>query len=200
MPQNPNWTALGGLERLAVDHDDCGRRLESGYFPRLNNQDVIDGTQDAAATATPKLIQLYPLFGYNWISFSSSYLFLSVVGAVVQVRSGRHSGSGWGARRAQIRQIHVSLVAACVCRWRLFRPQTQWAPRQNRQMDHTDRQALRRHHRVRTPAASWVVERTFPWLGRCRRLAKDFEATVTSATAWLFLAHFRLLTREIAHH
>jgi hypothetical protein len=23
----------------------------------------------------------------------------------------------------------------------------------------------------------WVVERTFAWLGRCRRLAKDFEAT-----------------------
>ena len=22
----------------------------------------------------------------------------------------------------------------------------------------------------------WVVERTFAWLGRCRRLAKDFEA------------------------
>ncbi|MFT2093192.1 IS5 family transposase [Acidiphilium multivorum] len=46
----------------------------------------------------------------------------------------------------------------------------------------------------------WVVERTFAWLGRCRRLARDFEATVTSATAWLFLAHIRLLTRKIARH
>jgi len=27
------------------------------------------------------------------------------------------------------------------------------------------------------------VERTFAWLGRCRRLAKDFEATISSATA-----------------
>jgi transposase len=27
----------------------------------------------------------------------------------------------------------------------------------------------------------WVVERTFAWLGRCRRLAKDFEATIASA-------------------
>ncbi|MGC8528486.1 transposase, partial [Acidiphilium sp.] len=44
----------------------------------------------------------------------------------------------------------------------------------------------------------WVVERTFAWLGRCRRLARDFEATVASATAWLFLAHIRLLTRKIA--
>ncbi len=44
----------------------------------------------------------------------------------------------------------------------------------------------------------WVVERTFAWLNRCRRLAKDFEATIQSATAWIILAHIRLLTRRIA--
>ena len=44
----------------------------------------------------------------------------------------------------------------------------------------------------------WVVERTFAWLGRCRRLAKDFEATISSATAWLLMAHSRLLTRRLA--
>jgi len=44
----------------------------------------------------------------------------------------------------------------------------------------------------------WVVERTFAWLGRCRRLAKDFEANIASAVAWVFLAHIRLLTRRIA--
>ena len=44
----------------------------------------------------------------------------------------------------------------------------------------------------------WVVERTFAWHGRCRRLAKDFEATINSATAWLQLAHIRLLSRRLA--
>jgi transposase len=44
----------------------------------------------------------------------------------------------------------------------------------------------------------WVVERTFAWLGRCRRLAKDFEATIASATAWLLLASIRLLSRRLA--
>lgn len=44
----------------------------------------------------------------------------------------------------------------------------------------------------------WVVERTFAWLGRCRRLAKDFEATIESATAWILIAHLRLLARRIA--
>jgi hypothetical protein len=31
----------------------------------------------------------------------------------------------------------------------------------------------------------WVVERTLAWLKRNRRLAKDFEATIASAKAWL---------------
>lgn len=44
----------------------------------------------------------------------------------------------------------------------------------------------------------WVVERTLAWLGRCRRLAKDFEACIESAAAWVLLAHIRLLTRRLA--
>lgn len=44
----------------------------------------------------------------------------------------------------------------------------------------------------------WVVERTFAWLGRCRRLAKDFEASIESATAWVLLANLRLLSRRLA--
>lgn len=47
-------------------------------------------------------------------------------------------------------------------------------------------------------ARRWVVERTFAWLGRCRRLAKDFEATIESALAWIFVAHIRRLTRKLA--
>jgi transposase len=44
----------------------------------------------------------------------------------------------------------------------------------------------------------WVVERTFAWLGRCRRLAKDFERTIASAQAWVFIANIRMLTRRLA--
>ena len=44
----------------------------------------------------------------------------------------------------------------------------------------------------------WVVERTFAWLGRNRRLAKDFEASLESALAWLFLASVKLLMRRLA--
>ena len=44
----------------------------------------------------------------------------------------------------------------------------------------------------------WVVERTLAWLGRSRRLAKDWEHTLESAIAWLFIANIRLMTRRIA--
>jgi putative transposase len=44
----------------------------------------------------------------------------------------------------------------------------------------------------------WVVERTFAWLGRNRRLSKDYERTTASETAWVLLASIRLLTRRLA--
>jgi putative transposase len=44
----------------------------------------------------------------------------------------------------------------------------------------------------------WVIERTFAWLNRNRRLAKDFERTIASAEAWFLIAHVNLLTRRLA--
>lgn len=41
---------------------------------------------------------------------------------------------------------------------------------------------------------------TFAWLGRCRRLAKDWDRSIASAEAWVLIAHIRLLTRRIARH
>lgn len=43
----------------------------------------------------------------------------------------------------------------------------------------------------------WVVERTFAWLGRCRRLAKDFENRTRTARAFLLLASIRLMLRKL---
>jgi transposase len=44
----------------------------------------------------------------------------------------------------------------------------------------------------------WVVERTFAWLGRNRRLSKDYEARPRSEEAWLYAASSRLLLRRLA--
>ena len=44
----------------------------------------------------------------------------------------------------------------------------------------------------------WIVERTFAWFGRCRRLAKDFENRARIAVAFIMLASIRLMLRRLA--
>ena len=45
----------------------------------------------------------------------------------------------------------------------------------------------------------WIVERTIGWLGRCRRLAKDWENLNHSALAFLRLASIRLMLRKLCN-
>jgi putative transposase len=45
----------------------------------------------------------------------------------------------------------------------------------------------------------WVVERTFAWLGRCRRLAKDWENLTRIALAYVRLASIRLMLRKLCN-
>ena len=43
----------------------------------------------------------------------------------------------------------------------------------------------------------WIVERTFGWWNRYRRLAKDYERTVESSEAFIYIAMIRLMVRRI---
>ena len=45
----------------------------------------------------------------------------------------------------------------------------------------------------------WVVERTFAWFGRCRRLAKDWECLNRKGRAFLRLASIRLMMRTLCN-
>ena len=45
----------------------------------------------------------------------------------------------------------------------------------------------------------WIVERTLAWLGRCRRLAKDWECLNRKALAFLRLASIRLMLRMLCN-
>jgi putative transposase len=44
----------------------------------------------------------------------------------------------------------------------------------------------------------WVVERTFAWLSRCRRLAREYEMTFQSSQAFVLLAMSRLMLARLA--
>ncbi len=45
----------------------------------------------------------------------------------------------------------------------------------------------------------WVVERTFSWLNRSRRLTKDFERLPQTSEAFIYVAMIRLMVRKLAH-
>jgi transposase len=45
----------------------------------------------------------------------------------------------------------------------------------------------------------WIVERSLAWLGRCRRLAKDWECLNRKALAFLRLASIRLMLRKLCN-
>jgi putative transposase len=44
----------------------------------------------------------------------------------------------------------------------------------------------------------WIVERTFAWLGRWRRLSKDYEASPATGEAFIYLAMIHLMLRRLA--
>jgi putative transposase len=45
----------------------------------------------------------------------------------------------------------------------------------------------------------WVVERTFAWLTRYRRLSRDFEGTHSSGEAFIYLAMTKRMLSKLAH-
>jgi putative transposase len=46
----------------------------------------------------------------------------------------------------------------------------------------------------------WVVERTFAWLGRQRRLSKDYEELPQTTEAWVYAAMTGLMLQRLAYN
>jgi putative transposase len=42
----------------------------------------------------------------------------------------------------------------------------------------------------------WIVERTFGWFGRYRRLSKDYEHNPKSSEAWIYIAMIHRMSRS----
>lgn len=46
----------------------------------------------------------------------------------------------------------------------------------------------------------WVVERTFAWLGRYRRLSKDYEHCTKSSEGVIYIASIHTMLKRVANH
>jgi transposase len=69
-------------------------------------------------------------------------------------------------------------------------------------LPHLDIEIVKRSDRVKRFVVlpqRWIVERTIAWLGRCRRLAKDWENLNRKAVAFLRLASIRLMLRKLCN-
>ena len=53
-------------------------------------------------------------------------------------------------------------------------------------------------HRFVVLPKRWIVERTFAWISRNRRLARDFERYATTVAAFVRLAMIRIMLRRLA--
>jgi hypothetical protein len=45
----------------------------------------------------------------------------------------------------------------------------------------------------------WIVERTIAWIGRNRRMSKEYDFLPTSSEAWIYLSMIRLMLKRLAH-
>jgi putative transposase len=58
-------------------------------------------------------------------------------------------------------------------------------------------QSAREEGRFKPQKLRWAVERTIAWLGRCRRLSRDYEYSTKSSEAWVSIAAIQQMTRRL---
>ena len=85
-------------------------------------------------------------------------------------------GGGYG--------IHLEVVKRPPGKKRIYNEQwkAEWIP-------------LERHFSILPKR--WVVERTYAWMGRNRRLSKDYEYSPRMSEAYLYLAMSKLLLKRL---
>lgn len=61
----------------------------------------------------------------------------------------------------------------------------------------TERSIQRKTRNYAVTSKRWVVERTFAWLGRYRRLSKDYDYHCRTSETWIYVAMSHLLVKRL---
>ena len=111
--------------------------------------------------------------------------------------SGAHVSDQAGARRllSGLRPLQPRLALIWADGAYAGHPLSSWAAEQGIRIEVVRREEGQRGFAVQP--RRWVVERTFAWLGRSRRLAKDYERRLQSAEAMIKLSMIHLMLRRL---
>jgi transposase len=92
----------------------------------------------------------------------------------------------------------LSMAGTYLGRRRLQRPSGQGCRGQIAGAPARNRQAHRRHQRLRRPAPEMGRRANLPWFGRNRRLAKDYQNLAETLAAFVTLAAIQFAIRRLA--
>src|SRR4051794_32544208 len=110
----------------------------------------------------------------------------------------RHPGRRWRRRPAAAAEAALLLAPGRVRRRRL-RPAAGPARLLPARPDPGHRAPARGQRRLRPLPRQWVAERTLSWLGRWRRLAREYEELPEVSETMVKLAMIRLMLHRLAH-
>jgi transposase len=54
-------------------------------------------------------------------------------------------------------------------------------------------------HKTEFVICDETIERSFAWIGRNRRMSKDYEFLPATSEAWIYLSMIRLMLKRLAH-
>ena len=187
------WDGRGLLHRL---HEALRRAVR---LRRGRARDASAAIMDSQSVRTTQAGGVRGLDGGKGVRGRKRHLLVDTEALVLsQDVSAAHVSDQAGARRllSGLRPLQPRLELIWADGAYAGHPLSSWAAERGIRIEVVRREDGQRGFAVQP--RRWVVERTFAWLGRSRRLAKDYERRLQSAEAFIKLAVIHLMLQRLA--